>query len=332
MDVSIFEGNAFSTWHVFWQTATGRNLMNTPTLARRIRSRLLQAHRSPERKLFFFLLTSSEVHLLCALPASDKPDAIAHGVANIVARWVRDVDGIPGPVFASPYRTRRLCNVEQFLQEVRMLAWRPVSLGLCVAPTHFPFSAIRSAVGLDWVEGYDPSVLYGMLGSSLLEGRAALRALVSRRPSEVETLQWELEHGIVLASGAVGPLGPMSRQVRGAAAVLVAASQTKSISGALALLERWVEVKLRARSGQSLLVRKDHLAARARALVGNLAVQSGLCSAGAVARHFGRAKATLSEQMAASRNRPRDRQILAIPISRIVQEALALAIDEEQRN
>lgn len=329
MDASIFDDEAVRTWHVYWQAAVGRNLLGTLTLARRIRARLLQAHRAPQRKLYFFLLTGSEVHLLTALPASDKPDAIAHGVANVVARWVRDTDGIRGPVFAGSYQTRHIDSAEQLLQEVRMLAWRPVSLGLCVAPTHFAHSAIRCAVGLDWVEGFDPSLLHRLLGTSLLQGRSALRSLVAQRPSEVEILQWELQHGIALASGAVGPLGPMSRQVRGDVAVLVAASETKSIAGALALLERWVEIKLRARGGQSLVVRKDHLAARARALVANLAVQSGLCSAGAVARHYGRAKATLSEQMAASRNRPRDRQILAIPTSRIVQEALALAIDQK---
>ena len=329
MDASIFDDDALRTWHVYWQAAVGRNLFGTPALARRIRSRLLGAHRAPQRKLFFFLFTGSEIHLLTALPADDKPDAIAHGVANVVARWVRDADGLRGSVFAGPYQTHRIQSADQLLEEVRMLSWRPVSLGLCFAPTSFAHSALRCAVGLDWVEGFDPSLLHRLLGNSLLEGRSALRSLVSRRPSEIESLQWELEHGISLASGAIGPLGPMSREVRGAAAALVASSDTKSITGALALLERWVEVKLSARDGQSLVGRKDHQAAKARALVANLAVQSGLCSASAVARHYGRAKATLSEQMAASRKRPRDRQILAMPTSRIVQEALALAIDEK---
>lgn len=330
MDASIFDDRALRTWHVYWQAAVGRSFLSAPTLARRIRTRLLEAHRAPHRKLFFYLLTPSEIHLLTALPAGDKPDAIAHGVANIVARWVRDADGIRGPVFAGASQARQIDSLEQLLQEVRMLAWRPVFLGLCVAPTHFPHSALRCAVGLDWVEGFDSCALHRLLGHSVREGRSALRSRLALRPGEVEILQWELEHGIALASGAVGPFGPMSREVRGAAAVLVAASETKNIAGALALLERWVEIKLRARGAQGLVVRKDHLAATARALVANLAVQSGLCSASAVARHYGRAKATLSEQMAASRNRPRDRQILAMPTSRIVQEALALAIDEKK--
>jgi hypothetical protein len=181
------------------------------------------------------------------------------------------------------------------------------------------------------VKGFDPSALYQLLGESLREARSALRALVANRPSELEMLHWEFEHGIALASGAVGQLGSAVRQVRGAAAVLVAASETKSIAGALALLEVWVTVKLQTRDGQSIAARRDHQAAKVRALVSNLAVQSGLCSAGAVARHYGRAKATLSEQMSASRSRPRDRQILAIPLARMVEEALSLAMHERKQ-
>jgi hypothetical protein len=55
-----------------------------------------------------------------------------------------------------------------------------------------------------------------------------------------------------------------------------------------------------------------------------LAVEHGLCSAATVARHFQRAKATLSEQMAACRASANDRQILSTPVQRIVEEAVAL--------
>jgi hypothetical protein len=50
----------------------------------------------------------------------------------------------------------------------------------------------------------------------------------------------------------------------------------------------------------------------------------GLCPAASVARHFKRAKATLSEQMKACRQRPDDRRILETTRSRIVEEATAL--------
>jgi hypothetical protein len=64
--------------------------------------------------------------------------------------------------------------------------------------------------------------------------------------------------------------------------------------------------------------------AHARALVASLAVRHRICSAASVARHFGRARATVSEQMAACRRRPADRQILDTPVQRILEEGLAL--------
>ena len=66
--------------------------------------------------------------------------------------------------------------------------------------------------------------------------------------------------------------------------------------------------------------------ARARALVVCLAVDMDLCSAASVARHFGRAKATLSEQMAECRRRAQDRLILAIPLPRVAEEAASLSM------
>jgi hypothetical protein len=61
-----------------------------------------------------------------------------------------------------------------------------------------------------------------------------------------------------------------------------------------------------------------------RALVASLAVQLDLCSAASVARHFKRAKATLSERMAACRLQPEDQWILGTPLGRIVEEAIDL--------
>jgi len=55
-----------------------------------------------------------------------------------------------------------------------------------------------------------------------------------------------------------------------------------------------------------------------------LVVDCRLCSAASVARHFRRAKATLSEQMAACRRRPADQAILRVPMQRIIEEASAL--------
>jgi hypothetical protein len=64
--------------------------------------------------------------------------------------------------------------------------------------------------------------------------------------------------------------------------------------------------------------------ARGRALVACLAVDHRLCSAASVARYFRKAKATLSEQMAACRARSTDRQILETPVRRILEESATL--------
>ena len=67
--------------------------------------------------------------------------------------------------------------------------------------------------------------------------------------------------------------------------------------------------------------------ARGRALVACLAVAHHLCSAASVARYFRKAKATLSEQMAACRARSADRQILETPVRRILEESVALKVN-----
>lgn len=70
---------------------------------------------------------------------------------------------------------------------------------------------------------------------------------------------------------------------------------------------------------------EQNLGARARALVAGLAVRSGLCPAASVARHFSRARATLCEQMAASRQREEDRQLLGTPIQLILDDLKRLS-------
>lgn len=325
MDSSIPGGDPPKIWHVFWQAAAGRDLVCDPTLINRIRSRLLDAHQQIGRELLYYLLMPTEMHVLAVLPPGESPGKLARGVANVVARWVRDVQGAPGPVFVSRYQARRIEGATGLKNEVRMLAWRPVSMKLCVAATHYRHSALRIALGLSRAEGFLASPLLAHFGATVLDARSALRKSLVARPSPMEVMQWELAHGLALAAGSVGPMGRMSRRVRGGAAALVAASSEKGIDGALQLLEHWVAAKLGLRPGQHLSQCKGLIGSRGRALVAVIAMQSGLCSAASVARHFKRAKATLSEQMAATRRRPEDQQILSTPLNRIVAEALALA-------
>ena len=132
-------------------------------------------------------------------------------------------------------------------------------------------------------------------------------------------------HGLALATGSLGPGSTMAREVGSvAAAGLVAAAGPEGIDGALRLLEAWVVAKIGAQAAVDLHGSRDAVGARGRGLVACLAVTHGLCPAASVARHFRRAKATLSEQMTACRAHPQDRQILDTPAQRIVDEAVAL--------
>ena len=97
-------------------------------------------------------------------------------------------------------------------------------------------------------------------------------------------------------------------------------------SDLLKLLEAWVLTKLGLHGQVDLHAARDGIGARGRALVACLAMDHGLCSAASVARHFHRAKATLSEQMSACRARPADQQLLRTPVLRLIEEAVALPL------
>jgi hypothetical protein len=312
------------TWHICWQAAQGRNLITDASLIERIRRRLIQAHLASGRALFDYLLTPSEIHVISGVAVGESPGDVAREVANVIARWVRQTAALRGPVFAGPYRAHRLESADSLRQEFRMLAWRPVSLGLCKTPLHHPHSALRTTLGVRPAVGFDARPMLALFGESVPAARAAMRALLSKPPVASDVRRWELARGMVLATGTVGPQSTMAREVRGAAASLVALAGPQGIDGALRLLEAWVLTKLGAVGQVDLQTAGDATAVRARALVACLAVDHSLCSAASVARHFHRAKATLSEQMAACRARPVDQQILRTPANRIIEEAAAL--------
>jgi hypothetical protein len=325
MNNSDPDGNAAHAWHVFWRASVGQNLLADSSLSGRIRARLLDAHERDGRELLYYLLTPTEIHLLTVLSAGESAGDLARGVGNVIARWVRDVGGAPGPVFMDRFHCRQIADAEALRREIRMLAWRPVALGLSSTATHFRHGALRIILGLNRAEGFNAGPLLSLFGASVPDARRALRARLAARPSAQEVLQWELACGLALASGFVGPMGKMTRQVRGPAATLVAASDSKCIDSALKLLERWVEVKLGLRDGRGIALRKGPSGARARALVAIVAVRLKLCSAASVARYFKRSKATMSEQMTASRRRPEDHFLLNIPLRQVVAEAISLA-------
>jgi len=254
----------------------------------------------------------------------DSAGGVARAFGNVVSRWVREVHPVRSPVLAGPHKAQPMVSLEELRHETRMLAWRPVVLGLCSTPSHYPHGALRIALGLTPSKGFDARPLLRNFGDSVPEARAALRRWIARRPSDQEWRAWELTRGLELATGSVGPHPTMAKAVDSAAASLIAAGGAYGIDGALKLLELWIIAKIQPMNGLNLHEARSAVAARGRALVGCLAVAHRLCSAASVARHFCRAKATLSEQMTVCRARPVDRVILATPLQRIIEESAAL--------
>jgi REP element-mobilizing transposase RayT len=310
-------------WHLCWQAALGRQFFADPTLYERVRKLLFEVHRRRGRVLVDYALLPTEIHLVAEIQPGDSVGGVARAIGNVVARWVRAAQPVRSPVLAGPYRASRIGSAHEQRVEARMLAWRSVFHGLCRTPAHYPHAAFRIALGMVSVPGFDARPLLRVFGLSLPQQREALRRWVAERPSERERQAWELTHGLVLAAGGRGAPAAAREMRRAAAAALVAAGGD-GIDGALALLETWVAAKLDLRGAHALHTAADGTGARGRGLVGCLAHTHGLCSAAAVARHFGRAKATLSEQMAARRASAEDRQIIATPVPRIIEEALAL--------
>lgn len=328
MDRSIFDGEASKVWHIYWQAVVGRDLVGEAALVKQIRARLLGAHQAQGRELLYYVILPREIHLLSLLPIGDSAASLGNGLSNMIAKRVRQADGTPGAVFRDRYQAHWISDVQLLCSEVRMLAWRPVSLKLCAVPSNYAFASLRAILGLSLGAGLHVTALLEHLGSTVPLGRIALRRALAMPPSDFERLQWELGKGLISARGSVGAAGAIARHVKGEAAALVAASASKSIDGALELLELWVATRLGLPLRLPLADQRGFLASRGRALVACFAVQIRLCPASYAARYFRRAKATLSEQMSAARSRPADKAILAVSAGKIVREAVALVAEQ----
>lgn len=307
-----------------WQAAVGRDFLAQPSLAGRIRTRLIGAHQRSGRVLVDFLLTPTEIHAIAQVHPDDSVGGVARAFGNVLSRWVREAQPIRSPVLAGPFRALPIDSVEALRDELRMLAWRPVLQKLCTTPTHHPHGGLRVALGLTPSKGFDARPMLSFFGQPVPVARAALRQWIAKRPSDQEWRAWELVRGLELATGSVGPQPFMAKAVEGAAAALIAAGGSYDIGGALELLEAWVAARIHPSGPLELRASSGAVAARGRALVACLAVTHGLCSAASVARHFERAKATLSEQMTACRARSADRLIIATPLRRILEESASL--------
>ena len=311
-------------WHLCWQAAIGRAFFSDPALSERIRSRLIDAHKRRGRELFDYSLLPTEIHVVALIPAGSSPGDVARAIGNVVARWVREAQLVRSPVFAGPFRAHRLRSDLDVRHEVRMLAWRPVAQGLCSKPTHCSHGALRIALGMTPAHGFDARPLLRMFGKAVPEARAALRACIAQRPSGRDWSEWELSRGLAMAPGRPGPQPILAREVRSHEAAALVAAGTGTIEGALQLLTEWVRAKLDGRGLLDLYQGTQASAARGRALVARIAVEHKLCSAVSVARYFERAKATLCEQVKASRARQADSPIVATSVHRIIEELAAL--------
>ena len=319
-----------SEWSLCWHAAVGRGFFtyaHSPALlAERIKRRLIGAHEREGRVLIDYVLLPTEIHAVTRISPGESVGGVARAFGNVLSRWVREEQPVRSPVLAGPYRAQPLHSVEALRNELRMLAWRPVMLGLCSTPTHYPHGALRIASGLSTGRGFNARPMLDHFGKTVPEARMALRRWMKHRPSEQEWRAWELTRGLELATGTVGPRPTMAKAVDGPAAMLIAAGGTYGIDGALALLAIWSAAKIHPASPLNLHVASSAMAARGRALVACLAVNHRLCPAASVARYFHRAKATLSEQMSACRARPSDQIILGTPLRRILEEAASLQV------
>ncbi|RZI56888.1 MAG: hypothetical protein EOP37_22405 [Rubrivivax sp.] len=315
-----------SPWALCWQAAVGRDFLATPLLAAKIRNRLISALHQRRRELIDFVLLPMEIHAIASIGSDDSVGSVARGIGNVVSRWVRQTQPVRGPVLAGRFWAHPIESEEALRIEVRMLAWRPVVRRVSVTPTYHPHGALRAALGLATSKGFDARPLLLHFGGSVPSARKALRQWVSRRPSEREWRTWELTRGLEPATSAASERRQTTRAFNRASAALIAAAGGSGVDGALDMLEAWVTLRLQAPSMRSARVRRTGLGPRARGLVACLAVDHGLCPATTVARHFQRAKATLSEQMAGCRYRASDRALLATPLRRILDECASLAI------
>src|SRR5262245_39510136 len=120
-----------AAWHLHWQAAVGQTFLPDPLLADRIRDRLVAAHTRGGRVLLDYTILPTEIHLIARLSDADAPAEVARAIGNVVARWVREATHVRSPVMAGPFRSCVIHSDDEIRAEMRMLAWRPVVLGLC---------------------------------------------------------------------------------------------------------------------------------------------------------------------------------------------------------
>ncbi|MBX3628266.1 MAG: hypothetical protein KF892_24985 [Rhizobacter sp.] len=291
----------------------------------KIRDRVVDAHRTRGRVLVDYCLLPTEIHLIAELEHGDAPGDLARAIGSVVTRWVREAWPVRSPVLAGPFHAHQIQDEEDLRREIRLLAWRPVALGASRGPTFHRDGALRVALGRRPGDGFDSRPMLCLFGTTVVGARAALLSWVLQKPSEAERRAWEISRGLVLVRSGQEGQRLVARQVKSqAAAALIAAAGDQGVEGAIRLLATWVSARMGGAGAVDLHAGVDAAAVRGRALVARLVKEHRLCSSATVARHFGRTKATLSEQMLASRGRLADSEIVHTPISRILDDVSSL--------
>lgn len=319
-------GAGVTMWSLSWQASVGRDFLADENLIEKTRDRLIRAHSEHGSVLLYYLLMPSEIHAISRIEDGQPVSSVTRSFSHVVSRWVRAAQGTRGSVFAGPCQINLIESEAALRDEIRMLAWRPVTRTLCRIPTHYPHASLRIALGAKPGAGFDAEPLQAEFAASKTEARDAIRRCIHTPPTGEEWRVWELTRRLELPEIRVEFRPPqlVSKPVDAVAATLIAAGGSFRIDDALELLAVWVVSMIDPSRGVDLHKASSRLAARGRALVACLAVNHGLCYAASVAQHFGRAKGTLGEQMKVCRSRPTDMQILATPLQRILEESAAL--------
>lgn len=193
------------TWSLCWQAAVGRDFCIAPALVDRIRGRLIAAHEREGRVLIDFVLLPNEIHSVTQLRPGDSVSAVARSFGTVVSRWVRGLQPHRGPVLAGAYCALRLESDAAVRQEIKMLAWRPVFLGVSSRRNQYRHAALRYALGLRPARGFDTVPLLQYFGERTNVARAELGRWLAKRPSNEDWRMWELTRGLQLASDNNGP-------------------------------------------------------------------------------------------------------------------------------
>ena len=142
---------------------------------------------------------------LVATPADGASlGRLMQSVGRRYVRWINDRRGGGGTLFGGRYRAAILEPETAFLDALRYVEWRPVTVRVVESPEAYTWSSYRHHVGLGSVTGIQEHPLYWALGNTPYERQAAYRELAQSPLSDQSVVQLEaaLRGGWVVGSPA----------------------------------------------------------------------------------------------------------------------------------